>query len=146
MSSVNEIIAVLNPEEKFTTHISVDGHDILADEPASSGGNDKGPTPYGLIASGLAACTVMTMQWYSDRKGWEVDEFKAIVTHGKDYSEDCEHCEEGKKSQIYKFKIMIETKGKLTDEQKLRLIDIAKKCPVHRTMVSPIEIETKFED
>ena len=144
--STNETIAVLRPDEKFTTHISVDGHEIIADEPGSSGGYDKGPTPYGLIASGLAACTVMTMKWYSDRKGWNVEEFKAIITHGKDYVEDCENCEEGKKAQIYKFNVTVKTKGQLSDEQKLKLIDIAKKCPVHRTLLSPIDIETKFED
>ncbi len=146
MSESKEIIARLNPEEKFTTHISVEGHEIIADEPASSGGNNKGPTPYGLLASGLAACTIMTMQWYSDRKGWKVKEFRVFVSHGKDYAEDCENCEDSKDAMIYKFNIVIEVDGDVTDEQKLKLIDIANKCPVHRTLKSPIEIETKFRD
>lgn len=146
MAENNQIVAKLRPEEKYTTHISVDGHEIIADEPESSGGNDKGPTPYGLIGSGLAACTVITMEWYSQRKGWAVEEFRAFVSHGRDYVEDCEGCEEGKKMQIYKFEITIEADGELTDEQKLKLIDIANKCPVHRTMTSPIEVKTKFRD
>ena len=146
MSNAKEIVARLNPEKKFTTHISVEGHEIIADEPESSGGNNMGPTPYGLIASGLAACTIMTMQWYSDRKGWNVREFRVFVSHGKDYAEDCEKCEDDKDAMIYKFNVVIEVDGDLTDVQKLKLIDIANKCPVHRTMVSPIEIETKFRD
>lgn len=146
MNDDNQIIARLDPKEKFTTHISVEGHEIIADEPESSGGSNKGPTPYGLIASGLAACTVMTMQWYSKRKGWDVNEFRVYVSHGKDYAKDCEKCTDSKDAMIYKFVVVIEADGDLTDEQKLRLIDIANKCPVHRTMVSPIEIETKFRD
>lgn len=146
MAENNQIIAKLRPQDNFTTRISVEGHEIIADEPESAGGENKGPTPYGLIASGLAACTVMTMEWYSQRKGWEVEEFRAFVSHGRDYVEDCENCEKGKKTQIYKFEIVIEADGDLTDEQKLKLIDIANKCPVHRTMTSPIEVHTKFRD
>lgn len=146
MSSGKEITAVLKPEDKFTTHIIAEGHEITADEPGSSGGYNKGPTPYGLLASGLAACTVMTMQMYTQRKGWEIKEFKVTVTHGRDYAADCKDCEEGKGARIYKFNLTIEVTGDLTDEQKLKLLDIANKCPVHRTMESQIEVETKFKD
>lgn len=146
MSNGKEITAVLNPHDKFTTSINVDGHEIIADEPGSAGGYDKGPTPYGLLASGLAACTVMTMQWYTQRKGWKINEFRVSVTHGRDYPEDCKNCEEGKEARIYKFNVTIEVDGDITDEQKLKLLDIANKCPVHRTMESQIEVNTKFKD
>lgn len=141
----NNVIARLKPEDKFTTYIDAKGHEIIADEPEEYGGDNKGPDPYSLLASALASCTVMTMRLYSKRKNWEIKEFKTTITHIKDYAKDCEECEKpGTKIDV--FERIIEVNGDITDEIKLKLVDIANKCPVHKTLNSQFTINTKFKD
>jgi putative redox protein len=140
-----QVVARLEPADIFTTDILVEGHELTADEPESAGGNNFGPSPYGLLGSALAACTVMTMRLYTDRKGWDIKEFRTHVQHSKTYAEDCEDCQKSS-SKIDKLERIIEVDGNINDEQKLKLIDIANKCPVHRTLHSEIVVETKFRD
>ena len=143
LSTKSHIVAYLDTNEKFTTHIKADQHSLIADEPKSFGGNDFGASPYQLIASGLAACTVMTLRMYAERKKWDLQEVYCHIRHDKTHLEDCRDCE-NPKSKIDKFTRELELIGNLDDEQKQRLLEIADKCPVHRTLESIVQIETRM--
>ena len=114
---------------------------MTADEPEDVGGSDFGPSPYQLLASALAACTAMTLRMYSNRKNLGVQEIKVHVNHSKRHCEDCET--DSPDSRIDHFERLIEAKGSLTDEQRQRLLEIADKCPVHRTLKGEIDIQTR---
>ena len=129
-------------EEHYTTEILAEGHSLIADEPESAGGNDFGPSPYALLSSSLAACTAMTLRMYADRKKWDLKEVKVHIQHGKDYARDCEDCEEKPGGKIDIFEREIELEGNLDNEQRARLIEIADKCPVHKTLHSEVNIKT----
>lgn len=141
LATKSHIVAYLDTKEKFTTQIKADQHRFLADEPKSFGGNDFGPSPYQLVASGLAACTVMTLRLYADRKKWDLQEIYCHIRHEKTHIEDCADCE-NPKAKIDKFTREIEMIGDLDDRQKQRLLEIADRCPVHRTLEGKAHIET----
>lgn len=125
----------------FTTEIKAGFHLLTADEPTSVGGNDFGPSPYEYLLSALGACTSMTMQMYAKRKGWPLDSVKVHLSHNKDYHQDCEACEKsGSKLDIINRSIEIE--GVLDEKQRERLMQIADKCPVHKTLHSEIKVKT----
>lgn len=130
--------------EGFTTEIVTGNHNLLADEPANAGGDDLGPSPYDFVSSGLAACTAMTIRMYANRKKWELGEVRVHVEHSKEYANDCNTCESTSDSKIDKFYREIELEGNLDDQQKSRLLEIANKCPVHRTLQGDILIETRL--
>jgi len=125
---------------KFENVIMIDGHALVADEPPSFGGRDLGPDPYELVTAGLGACTSMTLRMYADGKGWPVEKVSVALSHEKTHAEDCAHCEEGRKVDVFERHITIE--GPLTDEQRQRLLEIADRCPVHRTLEEPVLIRT----
>ena len=141
LETARQLVAYLGPDEKFTTEIRADRHRLIADEPVSFGGNDFGPSPYQLIASGLAACTVMTLRLYADRKKWDLREIYCHVSHEKNHLEDCGNCEDPK-ARIDRFSREIELIGALDDGQTDRLLEIANKCPVHKTLENKAHIET----
>ena len=116
-------------------------HHVLADEPAAYGGTNLGMTPYNFLSAGLAACTSMTVRMYARRKGWPLDDVAVDVTHDKIHATDCETCEtaEGKVDQ---FQRIVRLKGDLSPDQRQRLLEIADKCPVHRTMEHEINVTT----
>jgi putative redox protein len=143
LSTKSHIVAYLDTEEKFTTLIKADQHHFVADEPKSFGGNDFGPSPYQLVASGLAACTVMTLKLYAERKKWDLQEVYCHIRHEKIHLEDCLNCE-NPKAKIDKFTRELEVIGNLDNEQKQRLLEIADRCPVHRTLEGKAHIETKL--
>jgi len=131
---------------RFANDISVGGQfPLRADEPPSVGGTNTGPTPYDFLLSGLGACTSMTMRMYADRKKWPLERVSVTLSHNKIHAEDCEACEttEGKVDQINRS---IKIEGDLDAEQRAKLIEIADKCPVHRTLHSEVSIITKAED
>ena len=130
--------------EGFTTEIVSGNHNLLADEPVNAGGEDLGPSPYDLVSSGLAACTAMTIRMYANRKKWKLTEVRVHVEHTKEYANDCDTCDTSDNSKIDKFYREIELEGKLDDKQKSRLLEIANKCPVHRTLRGDILIETRL--
>ncbi len=137
-----DVIAHLGPEG-FTTQIKAGRHNLIADEPEHVGGNDFGPNPYEFVSAGLAACTSMTIQMYAKRKGWIVDSVDTQVNYGKEHSLDCEKCEEdGTKIDTFKRELII--KGDLDEKQRKRLLEIANKCPVHKTLHSETQIITKL--
>ncbi len=127
---------------KFQQAVTVGPHHLTADEPVAAGGQDTGPGPYDFLLTGLGACTSMTMRMYADRKSLPLDRVTVTLKHSKIYAKDCEECEtrEGMLDQIER-EISIE--GALDAEQRKKLMEIADKCPVHRTLHSEIRIVTK---
>ena len=125
----------------FLQDVHVGGHHLLADEPRSVGGTDLGPTPYGLVSAGLGACTAMTIRMYARRKQIPLEHVSVDVTHDKIHAADCEECET-KTGKVDVFRREIRLTGDLTAEQRAKLIEIADKCPVHRTLEGEIRIET----
>ena len=121
--------------------ISIGSHRLLADEPLEVGGTDTGPTPYGLILAGLGACTSMTLEMYARRKGWPLESLTVRLRHRKIYAQDCSDCET-KEGMIDRIEREIELAGPLNAEQKAKLMEIADKCPVHRTLSREINVKT----
>jgi uncharacterized OsmC-like protein/alpha-beta hydrolase superfamily lysophospholipase len=126
---------------KFQQAIATGPHRFLADEPVKVGGLDSGPGPYDLLLAGLGACTSMTLRLYAEHKSLPLERVSVTLTHGKIHAADCEHCEtrEGKIDRIDRS---ITLTGALDAEQRKRLMEIADKCPVHRTLTSEIDIRT----
>ncbi|MEM6264849.1 MAG: bifunctional alpha/beta hydrolase/OsmC family protein [Bacteroidota bacterium] len=134
-------VAVRTGPKGYTTEIVAGNHHLIADEPPSVGGSDLGPTPYGYLLASLGACTSMTLRMYANNKGWDLQEARVHLTHGKDYVDDCVNCEE-KPVKMDVIQREVELEGDLTQEQRNRLMEIADRCPVHRTLSSEINIRT----
>ena len=131
---------------RFAQAISVGGkHALAADEPASYGGNDTGPTPYDLLLAGLGACTAMTMRMYAQRKGLAVDRIAVTLKHEKIHAEDCEDCET-REGRIDRIEREIEITGDVDEAARQRLLEIADKCPVHRTLHSEVLVESRLKE
>ena len=127
----------------FYTEITASGHTLVADEPESFGGTDKGPTPYDFLLGALGSCTAMTLRLYANRKDWPLDSVTVRLSHGKIYADDCENCET-ESGKIDRIEREIEVEGDLTNEQREKLLQIADKCPVHRTLTSETVIEDRI--
>ena len=129
-------------KSKFNQAITVGPHHLVADEPIAAGGEDAGPGPYDFLLAGLGACTSMTMRLYADRKSLPLDRVTVTLKHSKIYTKDCAECEtrDGMLDQIERD---IAIDGALDAEQRKKLMEIADKCPVHRTLTSEIRIVTK---
>ncbi|KIU51638.1 MULTISPECIES: bifunctional alpha/beta hydrolase/OsmC family protein [Bradyrhizobium] len=127
---------------KFQQIVATGPHRLIADEPVTVGGDDSGPGPYDFLLTGLGACTSMTMRMYADRKSLPVDRITVTLQHNKIYAKDCEECEtrEGMLDQIDR---VIRIEGNLDADQRKRLMEIADKCPVHKTLTSEVRIVTK---
>ncbi|WP_194974675.1 bifunctional alpha/beta hydrolase/OsmC family protein [Aquiflexum lacus] len=128
----------------YTSEIKTPFHHLLADEPKEVGGDNLGPTPYDLLMASLGTCTVMTLKMYADRKGWDLKQITVYLDHDKVHKEDSEDFDK-KGSKVSRFTRSLEIKGDLNDEKKEKLLEIANKCPVHRTLHDDIIIETKFK-
>lgn len=116
-------------------------HHVKADEPEAYGGTNLGMTPYNLLSAGLAACTSMTIRMYARRKGWPLGHVQVDVTHDKIHATDCTTCET-ETGKIDQFTRSITLTGELSDDQRAKLLEIADKCPVHRTLEAEIDIRT----
>ncbi|MEL6140383.1 MAG: bifunctional alpha/beta hydrolase/OsmC family protein [Bacteroidota bacterium] len=138
-------VAVRLGADGYTTEVMVRHHNLTADEPPSIGGDDLGPTPYELVSAGLGACTAMTIQMYARRKKWAVHEVRVHIDHRKDYAADMEEIEE-KSAKIDHFDRVIELKGELDNQQKERLLEIANRCPVHRTLHENVIVNTILKE
>ncbi len=141
----HQVAARLSQEDNFTTDIQIRKHSITADEPIDLGGDNFGPTPYDLLSASLASCTAMTMQMYARRKKWDLKEVEVHISHAKEHMEDCEECASNT-SKIDTFKRAIKISGELDYKQVNRLLEIADKCPVHRTLHSETQVLTKAID
>jgi putative redox protein len=134
-------VAVRLGDKGFTTEVMVRQHHLIADEPERIGGNDFGAGPYELVSAGLGACTAMTVQMYARRKKWPLEDIEVHLDHSKDYAADMAAAGE-KPTKIDRFDRTIILTGVLTDEQKARLLEIADRCPVHRTLHETVEVRT----
>lgn len=117
----------------YATRIETPGHAWVVDEPADVGGGNTGPRPGELLAASLASCTAITLRMYVDRKGWAVDEITVEATVERDAE-----------ANRTTFQCRVSTTGDLTDEQRARLLHIAKACPVHKMLTNPIAIQTEL--
>ncbi|WP_323762924.1 bifunctional alpha/beta hydrolase/OsmC family protein [Maricaulis sp.] len=131
---------------RFENHVVVGDHVMLADEPASVGGLDAGPSPYGYLSAALGACTSMTLRMYANRKGLPLDRVTVSTGHHKGHAEDCADCVDGQERHVDIFEREITLEGELDGDQKARLLEIADKCPVHRTLHSPVVVRTRLKD
>lgn len=142
LQSDEAVLAQLE-EGPFLTRILAGKHHLLADEPKNIGGQDLGPTPYELVAAGLGACTSMTIKMYTERKGWAVEVINVHLSYEGNHVDDCENCEDQER-KIGRFIRKIELKGKLDKKQKQRILAIANKCPVHRTLEQGTKVHTEL--
>jgi putative redox protein len=139
----HQVIASLDSEDGFTTQMKVGNHIMVADEPTSYGGNDYGPSPYEMVSAGLSACTAMTIQMYAKRKGWLINNDEVHTSYGKTHAEDCQHCDENS-AKIDTFNREIKLDSNLDEKQIKRILQIADKCPVHKTLHSETQVHTKL--
>jgi len=130
---------------KFQNTVSIGPHRLLADEPVAAGGEDTGPGPYDFLLTALGACKSMTMRLYADRKSFPLERATVTLSHSKIHAQDCAECEttEGMLDQI---EVLIDLEGPLDTDQYKRIVEIADKCPVHRTLTSEIRIVTRAAD
>jgi putative redox protein len=126
---------------RFQQAVTIGPHRLLADEPNSVGGEDSGPSPYDYLLAGLGACTAMTVRLYAERKAWPLDRVSVVLKHEKIHAADCESCET-REGMLDRIDRAVTLAGNLDREQRRRLMEIADKCPVHRTLTSKIEIRT----
>jgi putative redox protein len=126
---------------RFQQEIRVGAHRLVADEPVEVGGLDSGPGPYDLVLAGLGACTSMTLRLYAERKALPLARVTVRLTHAKIHAADCEACET-EEGMIDRIDRTITLDGELDEPQRARLLEIADKCPVHRTLTSEIDIRT----
>jgi uncharacterized OsmC-like protein/pimeloyl-ACP methyl ester carboxylesterase len=141
--STNQVNLRTGKGEGYTTEMHAGKHRLIADEPASVGGHDRGPTPYDYLLAALGSCTSMTIKMYADRKQWPLDGVQVALDHDKVHAKDCEDCETrvGKLDEVRRE---IKLEGDLSEEQRQKLKEIADKCPVHRTLHSEIKVRTKL--
>jgi putative redox protein len=127
----------------FAQEIIVRSHRLTADEPVEAGGTDSGPSPYDLLLSALGSCTSMTLGMYARRKSWPLESVTVRLRNSRIHAVDCAECET-KEGMLDRIELDIELRGTLSAEQRSKLLEIANKCPVHRTLVSEINIRTRL--
>ena len=130
---------------KFQQTVMIGPHQMLADEPVAAGGEDSGPGPYDFLLAALGACKSMTMRLYADRKSLPLERATVTLAHSKIHAQDCAECET-KEGMLDQIDVAIGLEGALDAEQRKRILEIADKCPVHRTLTSEIRIVTKAAD
>ena len=127
----------------YTQTIGAGNHTLYADEPENLGGTDRGPNPYDYLLSALGTCTSMTVRMYARRKQWPLEHVRVTLRHDKIHAEDCEDCET-QTGKIDQIETDVELIGdELTGEQRERLMEIAHRCPVHRTMTEEVKIRVR---
>ncbi len=136
------IVVAETPIDSFRTEIHAGPHHLVADEPAAVGGTETGPSPYGLLSAALAACTSMTLKMYATHKKLDVDAVRVAVRHRKLHAKDCEDCATGD-GRVDEFDREIRISGRVSGEQHARLLEIADRCPVHRTLEGEVKIRTR---
>ena len=142
----DDTVRAVTALDGYRTVIDAGPHRLVADEPASiPGGTNEGPSPYGLLSAALASCTAMTLKMYASHKKLPLRSVSAAVRHAKIHADDCEHCET-KEGRIDRFDTVVDYDGELTPEQAGRFLEIAAKCPVHRTLKGEVDIVSSLAD
>ena len=139
-------VLVEEKNHRFTQQVYSDSHHWLADEPRSMGGNNSGPDPYEHLLAGLGACTAMTLRMYAEHKQLPLEHVEVSLSHSRDHAKDCEHCEDEEPRQIQVIERVLTIRGELDDAQRERLVQIAERCPVHRTLHSELHVRTRLAD
>jgi putative redox protein len=137
------IVTVHGRASGFAQQVTVGPHRLPADEPLSAGGGDTGPNPYDLLLAALGTCTSMTVALYARRKQWPLEAVTVRLSHSRVHAADCEACET-RPAVLDHIDREVELEGALSEEQRTRLLEIANRCPVHRTLTSRIEIQTRL--
>lgn len=140
---MTEVIAKID-RSHYKTIITSGKHEIIVDEPEPFG-NDEGPTPYDFILIALGSCIATTLRMYADRKEMSLEAVEVRLTQEKMHAEDCKDCK-SKDGFVQRISVAVILKGDLNEEQKVRLYEIAEKCPVHKTLTNEIKIKTKRLD
>jgi len=130
--------------ENYQVAITNGRHEWVGDEPVSAGGDDTGPTPYDYLLAGLAACTVITLHMYAQRKEWPLERVNVGLDHRKVAADDCDECATSGSTKVDIIDLEISFEGNLDQQQRDRLLQIAKRCPVHRTLISETVVRTKM--
>lgn len=128
----------------FLQEIEAGRFRLQADEPTNIGGTDAAPTPYDYLLAGLGACTSMTVGLYARKKQWPLEDVKVSLHHSRIHAKDCEDCET-KNGLLDLIEMQVDVTGPLSDEQRAKLLEIASKCPVHRTLKSEIKVTVRPE-
>jgi putative redox protein len=140
MSENRKEVVVRGDGEGLHHEVFVGSHRLAADEPLQSGGSDRGPNPYDLLLASLGACTAMTLTIYAQRNSLPLRGVTTRLQHSRIHADDCAECET-EEGRIDSIELNIELDGPLSDEQRSKLLEIARKCPVHRTLASEKVIE-----
>ena len=141
---VHGVLVSANTEQGFLCKIDASGHQLVADEPIRVGGTNLGPSPYDYLAVALGSCTAMTLNMYARHKKFDLDKVSVDVTHSRAHAEDCVDCEKSD-GQVDLLKRDIFLEGNLTDQQRKRMLEIADRCPVHKTLENEIKIISELE-
>lgn len=127
----------------YASEVVAGRHTIVSDEPISVGGTDVGPTPFELLLASLGTCVVMTLRMYADRKGWPLTGVTVGLDQSRIHARDCDDCE-SESGMVLRITKRLELHGDLEEDQRARLLEIAEKCSVHRSLVSEIQIESEL--
>ncbi len=145
LSATPDEVAARTFKGSFLTEIASGPHRWFADEPVSVGGSNLGPTPYDLLSAALASCTTMTLKMYAEHKGLDLDSATVRVQHGKTHARDCDDCET-REGKVDEFLRELSFDGNLTAAETERLVEIADRCPVHRSLHSEVKVRTRLAD
>lgn len=135
-------IVVRGGAANFQQEITAGKHQFVADEPASAGGGDAGPDPYDYLLASLGVCTSMTVGFYARRNKWPLENVTVSLWHSRIHAKDCEECQT-MDGMLDRIDVEVELRGSLTAEQHAKLMDVAAKCPVHKTLTSEINIRLR---
>lgn len=134
---------VVRSKGSFRNEVEAGSHRFVIDEPVEAGGTDEGPTPYDLLGAALGGCTSMTLVFYARREKLPLEGVNVSVSHDRSHAKDCADCTT-KSGFIHRFNVEIELFGPLTEEQRQKLLGVAGRCPVAKTLSSEIKIEERL--
>ena len=140
MAEAEGVVVVRGGAKGFVQEIRAGRHHLVADEPVASGGTDRGPDPYDLLMSALGSCMSMTIALYARTKKWPLESVEIRLSHSRVYAKDCLDCVVRDDTLLDRIDTQVKLSGPLTAEQERKLMEVAHKCPVHRTLKSEIEI------
>jgi len=135
------VVVVRGGAGGFVQEITTGRHHLVADEPVSAGGNDRGPGPYDLLLAALGSCMSMTIALYARGKKWPLENVVIRLRHSRTYARDCADCVVRDDTLLDRIETQVQLSGALAPEQESKLMEVAHKCPVHRTLKSTISIQ-----